>query len=101
MQDLYLLKRNDVNDLNIDNPSFINHPELIIYPNPGNGSITLRTSATGMMRVEIINSAGENVLVADQFPANAMLDITELPAGIYLVRVYADNFFTTRRLIKN
>jgi sugar lactone lactonase YvrE len=71
---------------NINIPSI----SLSIYPNPVHDALTLTISATGSIRTAIVTN-----LLGQSFPdlpinidgANARINVTQLPPGVYVVRV--------------
>lgn len=79
--------------------------DLIAYPNPGNSLITLSSELFNgeMMLVRIVDLAGKTVLEAHaegQF-GNAMIDISSLASGLYLVRIGdGEKWLGTTELIK-
>lgn len=70
-----------------------------IYPNPAATRISLRTGQlTGTdTRIELINAQGS---VAGSFLSNpAYIDVSDLPDGIYLIRLATEKSIQTRKLI--
>lgn len=68
-----------------------------IYPNPTTGMITISTQ-TIPEKVEVYNTLGQKVRV---FQKVSKIDISELPAGIYIVHVTSKNEDTiTAKIVK-
>ncbi|MBN1480371.1 T9SS type A sorting domain-containing protein [candidate division KSB1 bacterium] len=75
------------------------------YPNPFNPvtKIDYDLSKTGHVRLDVFNTRGEKVstLVDEQQTAGSYsvtFDASELPTGIYLYRLYADDRFMTKKM---
>jgi lysophospholipase L1-like esterase len=73
------------------NTSGINsHPiasaEVNTYPNPTNGMVVIKSEGTTISRIEIIDLPGKVVMTA--VIHNNTFDMSTLPSGMYLVRLY-------------
>lgn len=68
--------------------------DLQLYPNPTTGTIFI---SEGMFDVQLFNSSG--VLVVDR-PRSTVIDLTELPKGIYLARLTNEVGTVTRKVIR-
>lgn len=76
--------------------------EILITPNPGSGLFTLTLKqATDGATYSIYNSAGALCLVADCSAIRNRIDLTALPAGIYLLRVVLGEKTSTLKFIRN
>ncbi len=76
---------------------------IAVYPNPGNGRVSIAAKQP-LTRVEIIvtNTVG-HVLYNHRLPvlqAQQELDLTHLPAGIYLLRIISDKGQAITKLVK-
>lgn len=59
-----------------------------IYPNPASGIVNIKTQLTGDISVAIMDMNGRTILSQNNINTNTFtVDITNLNAGIYLVRV--------------
>jgi hypothetical protein len=78
---------------------------LLIYPNPAIDKITVEYAddLIDMIRLEIISASGRKVytehLASDQ-QINETINISELPAGLYFVRIVKTNRIITGKFIK-
>lgn len=76
---------------------------MSLYPNPSSGRVKLELSTplTGPASVEVYNAAGKWVLSRTMPPNSQVmeLDATDLPAGLYLVKVESNGYSQTKRLI--
>jgi len=74
---------------------------LTISPNPAHDFINIKNNQTKDLSITIFSSIGEVVhkitLVKD---AATTINLSGLPAGIYLVTARSDNNFTSRKIIK-
>ncbi len=69
------------------------------YPNPANGTVNL-SADQNISKVEISNLTGQIVQTNDINNTNAVLNIQNLPAGVYMLTVYINGNSGTYRLIK-
>lgn len=70
-----------------DETAFNHSSNNLIYPNPTEGILFLRETGTLLVRWEVYDLQGKRVVSQNSdFPVNR-IDLTTLPAGIYLVRV--------------
>lgn len=68
-----------------------------IYPNPANNQVYV--SGSNISKCEILNQAGQQVLVIDEVDAGHPISIENLPAGVYFVRVTSDKASSIEKLI--
>jgi len=74
---------------------FISSNAAYLYPNPSDRLINYRLDQSfGRYEWTIIDMSGKVHLKGSGSSANGMLDISELPAGLYLIR-FTDNLHTT------
>ena len=67
-----------------------------IYPNPANEKITI--NAQNIETVSIFNVMGQRVYETSVNTDNIVVDVNELPAGIYMIHVVTDEYETTKRV---
>lgn len=72
-------------------------PEISIVPNPANDFINIYTARPA--HLEILNGMGNIVIVA-ACEGEKRLDISQLPAGIYTIRISIGRTVAYRRLVK-
>jgi hypothetical protein len=80
-------------------PEVINHP-VSVYPNPGDGLIKITTGQqiNKNTRYRVFNTSG--TCIVDNFtaePTEFQIDISDQPAGIYIILVYLDDGMKTVR----
>jgi hypothetical protein len=75
--------------------------ELSVYPNPGTGMFYVSLSITGEIQFTIFDSMGR-ITMQDRLPGNArsLIDLSDYPDGIYILRLYRNDTFKTFKLIK-
>lgn len=73
----------------IDVVTEVSYPELVLFPNPGDGIFTVRYDGkgiTGTLRYSIFNSSGICILSGTDNSANELnLNISGFPPGIYFI----------------
>lgn len=81
-------------DFNFDN-------NFTIYPNPTSGTINISSKVSlGLTNVSIIDMNGRVVFLQDmELGNNVSFDVSNLSAGIYLVKVDGGNYTHTSKLI--
>lgn len=77
--------------------------EVSVYPNPASNvlNLNLQTLNGKPCLVEIMNSKGQNVLSVNVDSRNTALDVNQLSAGIYAVRITSDQHLGSTRFIKD
>ncbi len=75
-----------------------------IYPNPTTGNFTIEQKgdrAFGKIKVEIYGMRGESVMASEMINEKKRdFSLAEKPAGLYFVKVVADDYLETIKLIK-
>lgn len=65
-----------------------NHEGLIVYPNPGNGEVSVKRSGFEKTRLTIMDYKGKEVYRTDEEAWQEMtLHLNDLPNGLYLIRI--------------
>lgn len=73
---------------------------FLLYPNPGNGKLTVKTPNTSTNSISVYNMQG--ILVYNNKTKNSLInkiDISENPPGIYLVKINHPTNSLTKKLI--
>jgi hypothetical protein len=81
-------------------PSLALSTQFSIYPNPAENIIHLSTDKHFIDKIEILNSQGVRIKELTNYRADNDIQIGELPAGQYAVRLEADNQVLTKTFIK-
>ncbi|GAB3693820.1 hypothetical protein GCM10027592_14040 [Spirosoma flavus] len=70
---------------------------LLTYPNPTSG--LLRWEHPNLTRLEMVNTSGRLVLAVEPSRGQQALDVSYLPEGLYLVRLFADQRTAVQKII--
>lgn len=76
-------------------------PSLSIYPNPVGSELTIKLEGGSTVQtVEVLDLKGTSMILEKGESGHAVLDMSSLAKGIYLVRVQVDGYFATKRIMK-
>ncbi len=91
-------------------PSILNHknePDIYfqegfkLYPNPASDQIILDFYGSVTSRlIRVLSSTGQKVLELDEEDLVLILDINDLPSGIYIIEVYEKNSRWMKKFVK-
>ena len=73
---------------------------VAMFPNPAQNTIELTSLTSGVNEVQIINSVGQ-VVKEFTFELNTTVDIENLNAGVYFVKISGDNNVTQKLIIRD
>jgi subtilisin-like proprotein convertase family protein len=99
-----ITKYNILKDKSIPNPT--NDPEILanVYINPvpssGDVYVSLVNQATVLEKYDVVNLAGVTVLSGQMWPNVTKIDLTELPEGLYILKLSGANKQVSKRIIK-
>ncbi len=82
------------------NPIGINElqqPTLSIYPNPTSSELTIETEES-ITKIEIIDITGKTIKTIT--PSLNRINVTELPEGVYFIRIISEENIITHKFIK-
>ncbi|HYV90246.1 MAG TPA: T9SS type A sorting domain-containing protein, partial [Chitinophagales bacterium] len=82
----------------VQNISFENY--FGIYPNPSSGKITLTFSASEKTEIQIANTLGQVVFSEKINSAREEIDVSEFPAGMYVVSAQTSSQKIERKFLK-
>ena len=80
----------------------IDNSFLTIYPNPANDYLMINTQSINNDEIQIFNAFGQNVMIVESLHnvPQQRIDISQLPAGIYFIRISNDVNNITKKIIK-
>jgi hypothetical protein len=88
------------NDSSLVNVDQLKYDGFVIYPNPVSNSFVI-SSGIPPKSVSIINLTGQTVFISNEINnKNKALDVSNLPAGIYLVKAIIGKRVFTTKMIK-
>ena len=74
---------------------------ITLFPNPTTGLLTVTSSQDLITRVEICDLVGRAVVSSLVEKENAVrMDVSELPNGVYIVKIYTETSFAVCKLVK-
>lgn len=74
------------------------HQELLLYPNPADNLITLKTQATDVIDfIQIVDLFGKKIMTC-QNPYN--INVSPISSGTYIIRAFAKELVITGKFIK-
>lgn len=69
--------------------------KIFVYPNPSNDWIQISHDGT-IDKIEVFNSSGKLIITSFE----DRISLNKLPEGVYVVRVYVDDHFSSTRFVK-
>ncbi len=61
--------------------------EIEVYPNPSNGSLTVKYDAAQPVKIEVYNLLGKKVAEYNHQGQQSTLDVSSLPNGVYVLHI--------------
>jgi hypothetical protein len=74
--------------------------QIEIFPNPTNGFIQINADLGGRKELTVMSISGQTVLRDSFLNKKKTLDLSSLPAGIYLIKITSKDGIVTQRIIK-
>ncbi len=72
-------------------------PAITIYPNPGNGQITV--TGKSITSIEIYNVIGEKIFQSSINNQQSEIDLSNQPYGVYFMKIYERQAFYTKKVV--
>ena len=88
------------NDTLLLNPTAQNSNHVLAYPNPSNGIFYLNYRELGITSWSVSDLNGRTIRKNESTVQSGVLDLTDLPRGIYLLRVTTPDAQSFQKLIK-
>ncbi|MCS6982469.1 MAG: T9SS type A sorting domain-containing protein, partial [Flavobacteriales bacterium] len=79
-------------------PATLPLAEVSVYPNPAQDYLVIRGNFPDLLRVDVLTTDGR--LVAS-YQNRLHLDVSPLPAGVYVLRIVSESEFIMRKFVKN
>jgi hypothetical protein len=76
------------------------NPSVTVSPNPASNSITVN-GLPQKGTISIINACGSTVLLSNATAPSVILDISKLPAGLYIIRFSDQKTIINKKLLVN
>ena len=77
---------------------------IAVYPNPTSGLLTICDMRCAICDIAIFDVIGRAVVVAQSHIAHRTshiaLDLSNLPAGVYFIRITTENGIVTKKVVK-
>ncbi len=80
------------------NESWLN--KIKVYPNPANSMVNIE-GLVGNNRIEVYNMLGNKCKSFDFYGTNAVIDISDLPNALYMLKVKCNSGTYTRKITKS
>jgi hypothetical protein len=84
-------------EVGIDSPESM---QLKIYPNPTTGELKVESGELKVEHIDIYDVKGRKQLSTFNFQLSTEIDISHLPAGVYVVKVMTEQGGITKKIIK-
>ena len=86
--------------MGIERYEFNYFKDLIVYPNPTNGNITITTFQEKHYQISVYDMFGKKVFQQDNFQ-DGNLDLSFLSNGNYMIKVSNDKHSIAKKIFKN
>ncbi len=74
--------------------------KVAVFPNPTNGAVEVMLNDLGTVELSVMDVTGRMVAAERTSKLQHTLDISEQPAGIYMLTIRSEQGQTTRRIVK-
>lgn len=74
---------------------------IAVYPNPSSGIFYLKSisNTSGNLRIEVVNSQGQTLFSNPDFELNETINLSNMPAGLYFLKITSNNESCTLSMI--
>ncbi len=86
-------------ELPVNTPVVAMGPDIVVYPNPSHGLMTVETGISGRYFIEIHSLSGQALYSGHAEGPVSRIDLTSLQKGIYFITITSEEFVATRRVI--
>ena len=82
-------------------PNQVLDSQFVLYPNPAKEAVTVMRSSADKARIEIYNVNGSLVKIYEINETKCEINVSSLPAGIYMIKLIDNNQVSTQKLVKS
>ena len=82
-----LLANDTLLALKTNNIKPVSPVKVFVYPNPASDKLCINLSKKAEYKARFLNIAGQTILNLETFSDNATIDLSKVPAGLYIVEV--------------
>jgi len=82
--------------VSLDEISYMNRPDLLIYPNPASDRLTISVGNYSMDEVRLYSISGQEIVKKKN---NENLDLSGIPVGLYIIEVRVKNMIFRQKLV--
>jgi hypothetical protein len=75
--------------------------QFTVYPNPADGLLTLEFETAAVRHITISDIAGKTLLRQTISDQTVQIDMSNYPAGVYLITIEEEKAKSTTRVVKN
>ena len=72
---------------------------FIVYPNPTNDRLNIQLPSYTQANIQLIDALGQSVISTNAYGVNATLSVSDLPSGIYTLRVQDGKSIRTQQVV--
>ena len=76
---------------------FENNLQVLVYPNPTKDKVTIESES--LNHVRIVNTYGQTVYNADHEGGQAIIDLSQMAKGIYMMHIEANGIQVVRKIV--
>lgn len=74
--------------------------DLLIFPNPTNQNVTIKSINNFITSVYLIDNQGKTILHSNELTKELKLDLSDLKSGFYFIKCNTDSGLITKKIIK-
>ncbi|MCR4737947.1 MAG: T9SS type A sorting domain-containing protein, partial [Bacteroidales bacterium] len=82
------------------NASVMGAEDVLVFPNPNNGQFSIHSSQSTIYRIRLYDVYGKLLKTVNVNASMAEVDVHELCAGVYVLRVETDSGAVVKRVVK-
>jgi len=87
--------------LSVTTPNVMPDPQIIMSPNPAHNNISIQLpDNTGISDIQLINTLGQLIVEMKPTSKQINLDISVLPAGLYIIKVECNGQMVFKKILK-